>query len=41
MRETLNQILARYSGQPLERIQADIEGDFIMTPGSGQGIWTD
>jgi ATP-dependent Clp protease protease subunit len=32
MRETLNQILARHSGQLLERIQADIERDFIMTP---------
>ncbi len=32
MRENLNQILARHTGQPLERIQAEVERDFIMTP---------
>jgi ATP-dependent Clp protease protease subunit len=32
MRETLNKILSRHTGQPVERIQADIERDFIITP---------
>lgn len=32
MRENLNQILARHTGQPLEKIQAEVERDFIMTP---------
>lgn len=31
MRETLNKILSRHTGQPLEKIQADVERDFIMT----------
>ncbi|MCR4409204.1 MAG: ATP-dependent Clp protease proteolytic subunit [Candidatus Saccharicenans sp.] len=32
MRENLNQILARHTGQPLDKIQAEVERDFIMTP---------
>ncbi|MCI4445181.1 MAG: ATP-dependent Clp protease proteolytic subunit [Candidatus Aminicenantes bacterium] len=32
MRESLNRILSRHTGQSLERIQADVERDFIMTP---------
>lgn len=32
MRETLNRILSRHTGQPVEKIQADVERDFIMTP---------
>lgn len=32
MRENLNRILARHTGQPLEKIQAEVERDFIMTP---------
>ena len=32
IREALNDILARHSGQPKDKIQADIERDFIMTP---------
>lgn len=32
MRESLNRILARHTGQPLEKIQMDVERDFIMTP---------
>ena len=32
IRESLNDILARHTGQPLEKIQADVERDFIMTP---------
>ncbi|MCX8160497.1 MAG: ATP-dependent Clp protease proteolytic subunit [Candidatus Saccharicenans sp.] len=32
LRENLNQILARHTGQPLEKIQSEVERDFIMTP---------
>ncbi|MDD8019617.1 MAG: ATP-dependent Clp protease proteolytic subunit [Acidobacteriota bacterium] len=32
MRETLNRILSHHTGQSLDRIQADIDRDFIMTP---------
>jgi len=32
IREALNDILARHSGQPKDKIRADIERDFIMTP---------
>jgi len=32
MRETINRILSNHSGQPVDRIQADIDRDFIMTP---------
>ncbi len=32
MRETLNQILSTHTGQSIDRIQADIDRDFIMTP---------
>jgi ATP-dependent Clp protease protease subunit len=31
MKETLNGILARHTGQPLEKIQADTERDFFMS----------
>ncbi len=31
IREALNDILARHTGQPKDKIQADIERDFIMT----------
>ena len=31
-REVLNGILARHSGQPLERVEQDTERDFFMTP---------
>jgi ATP-dependent Clp protease protease subunit len=31
IRENLNEILARHTRQPKEKIQADIERDFIMT----------
>ena len=30
MRETLNQIMAKHSGQPLETISRDVERDFIL-----------
>ncbi|OQX55203.1 MAG: ATP-dependent Clp endopeptidase, proteolytic subunit ClpP [Candidatus Aminicenantes bacterium 4484_214] len=32
IRESINQILVKHTGQPLEKIQKDIERDFIMTP---------
>jgi len=32
MRESLEQILADHTGQPLERIHKDIDRDFIMSP---------
>lgn len=31
LRESMNQILAKHTGQSLERIQNDVERDFIMT----------
>ncbi|MFQ5817197.1 MAG: ATP-dependent Clp protease proteolytic subunit [Terriglobia bacterium] len=31
MREVINQLLAKHSGQPLERIQRDVGRDFIMS----------
>src|SRR5215208_1762184 len=32
MRETLNQILANATGQPLEKISRDVDRDYIMDP---------
>ncbi len=31
MRQVLNELLAKHSGQPLEKITRDVERDFIMT----------
>ncbi len=31
LRESMNQILARHTGQSFERIQKDVERDYIMT----------
>jgi ATP-dependent Clp protease protease subunit len=31
MREELNEILAKHTGQPLDRLQVDTERDFFMT----------
>jgi ATP-dependent Clp protease protease subunit len=31
-RAALNQLLAHHTGQPLEKIERDVERDFIMTP---------
>jgi ATP-dependent Clp protease protease subunit len=31
IRTILNKILAQHSGQPLERIEKDVERDYIMT----------
>ena len=34
MRESLNQILANATGQPVERIARDVDRDYILEPGS-------
>ncbi len=36
MRERLNEILAKHSGQPLKRIQDDTERDYIMSAEQGK-----
>jgi ATP-dependent Clp protease protease subunit len=36
LRDNLNAILARHTHQAKERIQADVERDFIMTPGEAK-----
>ncbi len=36
MRERLNEILSRHTGQPLKRIQEDTERDYIMTAEQGR-----
>lgn len=36
VRENINQILARHTHQPLVKIQADVERDFIMTAGEAR-----
>jgi ATP-dependent Clp protease protease subunit len=35
MRETLNQVLARCTGQPVERVARDVDRDYIMSPEQG------
>ncbi len=35
MRETLNNILAEFTGQPVERISRDVDRDYIMSPDQG------
>ena len=35
MRETLNKILAEYTGQPIDRISRDVDRDYIMSPDQG------
>jgi ATP-dependent Clp protease protease subunit len=32
MRTTINQLLAKHTGQPVERIEKDVERDYIMNP---------
>ena len=32
MRAALNDLLAKHTGQPVEKIEKDVERDFIMTP---------
>ncbi len=36
MRTVLNQLMAQHTGQPLERIEKDVERDFIMTAQQGK-----
>ena len=35
MRETLNNILAEFTGQPVDRIARDVDRDYIMSPDQG------
>ncbi len=35
MRETLNKILAEFTGQPVDRISRDVDRDYIMSPEQG------
>jgi len=35
MRETLNKILAEYTGQSIDRIARDVDRDYIMSPEQG------
>ncbi len=37
LRENISQILTKYTKQPTEKIQTDIERDFIMTPDLAKG----
>jgi ATP-dependent Clp protease protease subunit len=37
LRENISQILMKHTKQPFEKIQADIERDFIMTPDMAKG----
>jgi ATP-dependent Clp protease, protease subunit len=32
MRSTINQLLAKHTGQPIDRIEKDVERDYIMNP---------
>jgi len=32
MRTTINKIIAQHSGQPVDRIEKDVERDYIMNP---------
>jgi ATP-dependent Clp protease, protease subunit len=36
LRESMNQILARHTGQTVEKIQSDVERDYIMTAGQAK-----
>ena len=36
MRDRINDILVRHTGQPLDRIQEDTERDYIMTAEQGK-----
>jgi hypothetical protein len=38
-RASLNNLLASHTGQSLEKIDKDVERDFIMNGGAGEGIW--
>ncbi len=41
MRTVINGLLSQHSGHNLESLEKDVERDFIMSAGAGQGIWTD
>ena len=41
MRSVINHLLADHCGQPLEKIEKDVERDFIMSPAAGQGLRPD
>jgi len=36
LRESMNGILAKHTGQPMERIEKDVERDYIMTAGQAK-----
>jgi ATP-dependent Clp protease protease subunit len=36
LKQKLNEILARHTGQPLERIEKDTERDYFMGPGEAK-----
>lgn len=36
MRQRTNELLARHTGQPLDRIERDVERDYIMEPGAAR-----
>jgi len=38
MRLTINTLLAKHSGQPVERIEKDVERDYIMNPEQAKEI---
>ena len=37
--ERNNEILARHTGQPLEKVDTDTDRDYFMAPEDGQGLW--
>ena len=39
MREITNQITVNHSGQQLDKVEKDVERDFIMNAAAEQGIW--
>ncbi len=38
MREITSQLLSKHSGQRLEKVERDVERDFIMNAQQGKGI---
>ena len=38
MRDSLNELLVKHTGQPVERIKNDTERDYFMSAGRGQGV---
>jgi ClpP protease-like protein len=41
MRSVINQLLADHSGQSIEKIEQDVERDFIYVGSAGQGVRSD